>query len=58
VVEFNRVLDDVLGRPDSDLIVFAVEQLRQNVNRLGDIALDAGNAIGERFVLCLLECCS
>lgn len=57
MIEFDGVLDDILGRPDSDLIVFAIEQLSQNINRLGDIAIDAGNPIGECFVLGLLECC-
>ena len=56
--ELDRILDDVLDCPDPDLIVFALKQLYEDINRFGDIALDPGDAIGEGFVLGLLECCS
>jgi hypothetical protein len=45
------------GRSDPDLIVFALKQLHEDIDRLGDIALDSGKAIGEGFVLDFFECC-
>jgi hypothetical protein len=59
VVELDRVLDDVLGCSNSDLIVFALKQLHEDINGLGNVALDPGDTITEGFfVLGLLECCS
>jgi hypothetical protein len=55
VFELDRILDGVLGCLDPDLIVFAPQQLHEDINGLGDIALDAGNSMAERFVLGLLS---
>jgi hypothetical protein len=51
VVELHRILDDVLGCSNPDLVVLALKQLHEDINGLGDIALDPGDAIGEGFVL-------
>ena len=58
MVELHRILDDVLGRSDPDLIVFALKQFHENINGPGDVALDSGDTITKGFVLGLLECCS